>query len=123
MSQFEKVREFHRAFGVPCPETPTILEDKEQWLRISLIKEELAEYVDAVANEDLVEAADALCDLAYVVFGAAACHGFTRFDEMFDEVQRSNMSKLGADGKPIIREDGKILKGPNFFRPNLKQFM
>lgn len=123
MSQFEQVREFHKAFGVADPDKPTLLENKEQRLRISLIREELEEYIEAVTNDDLVEAADALCDLAYVVFGAAACHGFTRFDEMFDEVQRSNMSKLGLDGKPIIREDGKIMKGPGFFKPNLVQFM
>lgn len=123
MSQFEKVREFHKAFEAKISEKPSFLTEDEFRLRMRLIDEELREYQDAYNNDDLVEMADALVDLVYVVLGTAVAHGFHNFDKMFDEVHRSNMSKLGADGKPIIREDGKVLKGPNFFRPQLKPFL
>lgn len=120
---FAKVSEFHRAFGVPNPSEPTTISLGRFELRNKLIEEEYQEYKDAVALGDLSGIADALADLAYVVIGTAVEHGLVRFGEMFDEVQRSNMSKLGADGKPMYREDGKVIKGPNFSTPDLTPFL
>lgn len=121
---FDMITEFHKANGQPAPESPTLLSPYFQALRYKLHSEELlTEYPEAVAECDLVKIADALCDTVYVVIGSAVGHGFTRFDEMFAEVHASNMSKLGADGKPVLRDDGKVLKGPNFFQPNLRKFM
>ena len=119
---FDAVVEFHRAYGVPVPEEPCIPPAEIIDLREALIREELEEYLVAARSGDIVETADALADLAYVVIGSAVAHGLGRFDEIFAEVHRSNMSKLGADGKPIYREDGKVLKGPNFTPPSLAQF-
>ena len=118
MTNFEMVADWHRHFGVPVGESPQMLTPARHKLRVELIREEFEEYTDAVATGDLVGAADALVDLLYVTYGAMVEHGFPA-DTLFAEVQRSNMSKLGADGLPILRDDGKILKGPGFELPNL----
>ena len=118
-TMFEMVNEFHHAYNVPAPKEATLGSREIQQLRYSLIREELEEYLAAVYSGDLIGIADALADLAYVVLGTAAAHGLVRFDEIFAEVHRSNMSKLGDDGKPILRDDGKVLKGPNFKLPAL----
>src|SRR5210317_1400785 len=119
MTNFDMVREFMNAFEQEV-KTKTEMPDKEtQVLRYALIHEELNEFVDAMKKEDLVEVADALTDLLYVVYGAGHAFGID-LDKCFAEVQRSNMSKLGEDGKPIYREDGKVMKGPNYSEPDLK---
>lgn len=115
----EKVTEFHLAYGQAAPDKAIPLPDDILMLRVRLIGEEFSEYREAAFRGDLVEIADALADLAYVVVGTAVAHGLVRFDEIFAEVHRSNMSKLGADGKPVLREDGKVLKGPGFSPPDL----
>ena len=122
VTNFERVMEFHRAFGVKTPDSPEFPDEKIQALRVSLIEEELNELKEAIDAKDLVGVADALTDLYYVVVGAADCFGID-IDACFREVHESNMPKLGEDGKPILREDGKILKGPNYFKPNLKKFI
>lgn len=147
MSSIDKVREFHLAFGHPVAPAPTAATAELRVLRVRLIAEELTElcqalgvtlmisctargsvepYVHVRAEEgvhvDLVEAADALGDLDYVVQGANLVFGFPA-EQVMDEIQRSNMSKLGEDGKPIYREDGKILKGPNYFKPDIKKVL
>jgi len=126
MDYFEKVKEFHIAFGAPAPETPTLYPcktDKENKdlhkLRYDLIAEELEEFKTALNNNDIVEVLDSIEDLIYVCVGAAVSFGLP-LNKGFEEVHSSNMSKLGEDGKPIRRSDGKIMKGPNYFRPNLK---
>lgn len=124
MTPFEMVREFHEAYGVDAPVAPTELAYKRQMLRFSLIEEELREYREAVSVPDnLANVAKELADLLYVVLGTAVEHGMTRFDEVFAEVHRSNMSKLGLDGKPILREDGKVLKGPNYTLADIKHLL
>lgn len=118
---FEMVREFHEKFGHPVKTDGadvTALDERTKALRIALIEEELGELREAVAGDDTVEVADALADLAYVINGFALVAGID-LPEVTREVHRSNMSKLGADGKPIYREDGKILKGPDYFRPDI----
>ena len=120
MTNFGMVSEFMNAFGQEV-KTKTEMPDKEtQVLRYALIAEELNEFVDAMKQEDLVEVADALTDLLYVVYGAGHAFGID-LDKCFDEVQRSNMSKLGEDGKPMYRDDGKVMKGPNFSEPQLEE--
>lgn len=119
-SAYEQVRAFHKAFNLYSPAHPILIRDELVALRIRLIDEELTEYQAAVNNEDLVEIADALADLAYVVIGTAVTHGLTRFDEIFNEVHRSNMSKLGPDGNPLMRADGKVLKSSLFTPPSLR---
>lgn len=121
-TNFEMVREWHEAFGVPAPDKPQDITFNRHTLRVDLIEEELDEYRTAWNQEDLVEAADALADLLYVVYGTAVEHGIN-IDEVFAEVHRSNMSKLGEDGKPIYREDGKVLKGPNFELPKIEEII
>jgi len=122
MTNFDMVRDFMNAFEQEV-KTKTEMPDKEtQVLRYALIHEELNEFVDAMKKEDLVEVADALTDLLYVVYGAGHSFGID-LDKCFEEVHNSNMSKLGADGKPIYREDGKVLKGPDYWKPNLKKVM
>ena len=112
-------REFHETYGLPINDHPTLdVGDKQKKVRIALIEEELSELVEAILSDDIVEVADALADLLYVVSGASHVFGID-LDPVLEEVQRSNMSKLGADGKPIYREDGKVLKGPNFFDPDI----
>ena len=119
------VEAFHKAFGLdvnyqPATDLPTSILD----LRFSLMDEENREYLEAAKNNDMVEVADALGDMLYILCGTIITHGMQDIiDEVFEEIQRSNMSKLGADGKPIYREDGKVLKGPNYFTPNLKSIL
>jgi len=122
MTNFDMVREFMMAFGQEVKNKPENPDTNTQALRYDLIKEELQELWDAQCQNDLIGVADALTDLLYVVYGAGHAYGID-LDKCFEEVQRSNMSKLGADGKPIYREDGKVLKGPNFFQPNLEAIL
>lgn len=119
MTNFESVRKFHTAFGQPVNDTPRIPADERCDLRIELIDEEFKELKDAITAKDIVGIADALTDILYVTYGAGLEFGVD-LDACFAEVQRSNMSKLGEDGKPIYREDGKVLKGPSYSPPDLK---
>jgi predicted HAD superfamily Cof-like phosphohydrolase len=121
----DQVREFHETYGLPVKMAPDISDPKTNELRINLLAEELEELKEALAAGEVVEVLDALTDLQYVLDGAYLSFGLHDVkDAAFNEVQRSNMSKLGEDGKPIRREsDGKILKGPNFFEPDLSQFI
>ena len=121
-SNFQKVKEFMETFGQDVKSSPKLPDQATQQLRVELIHEELTELVDALNNKDIVEVADALTDILYVTYGAGHAFGID-LDTCFDEVQRSNMSKLGEDGKPIYREDGKILKGPNYFAPDLTKYV
>ena len=122
MTNFEKVRLFMKTFGQEVKTKPDLSTDKINQLRISLINEELDEFKEAIKNKDLKEAVDALTDILYVTYGAGHAFG-VNLDLCFDEVQKSNMSKLGDDGKPIYNEEGKVLKGPNYFQPNLSKFI
>ena len=117
-TNFELVEDFMLAFGQLVATTPQLVDRAVAELRISLIEEELDELREAVADNDLVGIADALTDILYVTYGAGLAYGID-LDECFLEVHESNMSKLGDDGKPIYREDGKVLKGPNYFEPDL----
>ncbi len=109
-------------FGQEVKTTPSLSSEKINNLRISLINEELEEFKQAIKNNDLKEAIDALTDILYVTYGAGHAFG-VNLDKCFEEVQKSNMSKLGKDGKPIYNEDGKVMKGPNYFKPNLSKFI
>ena len=116
------VKEFHKAFKLDYLDKPkaNLGADKNK-LRFNLMKEENEEYFEAANNNDIVEVADALGDMLYILCGTIIEHGMQyKIDEIFSEIQNSNMSKLGADGNPIYREDGKVLKGPNYFKPNIK---
>lgn len=119
------VQEFHEAFGLGVKEEPTANIDlKKVQLRYELMKEENEEYLEAVRNGDLLEVADALGDMLYILCGTIIEHGFqNKIEAVFDEIQRSNMSKLGEGGRPLYREDGKVLKGPNYSPPNLKKIL
>ncbi len=119
------VSEFHKAFALGMKETPTAdLGIKKNLLRYELMREENEEYLEAANNDDLVEVADALGDMLYILCGTIIEHGMQhKIEEVFNEIQRSNMSKLGEDGKPIYREDGKVLKGPNYFKPNIQAIL
>jgi predicted HAD superfamily Cof-like phosphohydrolase len=119
------VQEFHSAFGLGIKNDPTAsLGAAKNKLRYELMKEENEEYLEAANNDDLVEVADALGDMLYILCGTIIEHGMQhKIEEVFDEIQLSNMSKLGADGKPVYREDGKVLKGPAYFKPNLKKIL
>lgn len=119
------VHEFHTAFGLGIKHTATAdLGIKKNLLRYELMREENEEYLEAANNNDLVEVADALGDMLYILCGTIIEHGMQdKIVEVFNEIQRSNMSKLGADGKPIYREDGKVLKGPNYFKPNIEAIL
>jgi len=121
-TNYNKVREFMQTFGQAVKDDAEFVDDDVASLRIELISEELEELCEAVEKKDLAEIADALTDLLYVVYGAGAAYGID-LDATFDEVHESNMSKLGEDGKPIYREDGKILKGPNYWKPDLEKFL
>ena len=123
--QLDAVAAFHKAFGVGMSNTPIAHISKEiNELRHKLMAEENNEYLEAANTNDLVEVADALGDMLYILCGTILSHGMQHvIEEVFDEIQNSNMSKLGADGKPIYREDGKVMKGPNYRKPNLKQFL
>jgi len=122
MSNFEKVKTFMTTYGQEVKESASFPEENIIKLRLNLIKEELEEFEQALNDKNLLEVADALTDLLYVTYGAGHSFGIN-LDACFDEVQRSNMSKLGEDGKPIYNEYGKVMKGPNFSKPNLKQFI
>ena len=122
MTNFEKVGLFMKTFGQEIKNRPSLSSEKINNLRISLIEEELKEFKDALFNKDIKEVADALTDILYVTYGAGHAFGIN-LDDCFSEVQRSNMSKLGNDGKPIYNEYGKVMKGPNYFEPDLKKFL
>ena len=122
MSNFSKVGTFMKTFGQEVKTKPSLSGDKINKLRIDLIKEELEELTEALNKKDLLEVADALTDILYVTYGAGHAFGIN-LDKCFDEVQKSNMSKLGLDGKPIYSEKGKVLKGPKYFKPNLSNFL
>ena len=122
MTNFQKVATFMKAFGQEVKLRPSLSTDKINTLRLSLIKEELEELKDAIDKKNLVDVADALTDILYVTYGAGHAFGIN-LDKCFDEVQASNMSKLGNDGKPIYNEEGKVMKGPNYFKPNLNKFI
>ncbi len=119
------VKEFHEVFKTGNNEAPTVeLSEAEIKLRFKLMQEENEEYLAAAEKGDLVEVADALGDMMYILFGTILRHGMQyKIEEVFDEIQRSNMSKLDANGNPIFREDGKILKGENYFRPDIKKIL
>jgi len=123
--KIEAVKEFHEAFGLGIKYKPTAdLGEPKNLLRYKLMREENEEYLEAANNNDLVEVADALGDMLYILCGTILEHGLQhKIEEVFEEIQRSNMSKLGADGKPIYREDGKVLKGPSYFQPNIEQIL
>ena len=122
MSNFEDVKTFMKTFGQIVRTKPQFPDDKTTQLRFKLIKEELNELELAIKANDLKEIADALTDILYVTYGAGYAYGIN-LDKCFKEVQRANMSKLGKDGKPIYNEKGKVMKGPNYSKPNLKQFV
>ena len=122
MTNFEKVKLFMLTYGQEVKTKAGFSDEKTNKLRIELIKEELKELTEAIKQNDLLEVADALTDILYVTYGAGHAFGID-LDKCFDEVQNSNMSKLGEDGKPIYNENGKVMKGPNYFKPNLSQFL
>jgi predicted HAD superfamily Cof-like phosphohydrolase len=122
MSNFNKVGTFMKTFGQEVKTKPSISSNKINKLRIDLIKEELEELQEAMKNNDLLEVADALTDILYVTYGAGHAFGID-LDKCFDEVQNSNMSKLGENGEPIYNESGKVMKGPNYFKPDLSKFV
>jgi len=122
--QLKQLDEFQVAYNSTRNSKPTLIPEDDYSLRYKLGKEELDEYLDACKDGDLIEVADALADQLYILLGTMISHGMGNvIEDIFDEVHRSNMSKLGEDGKPIYREDGKILKGPNFSSPNLSKFL
>ena len=119
------VTSFHEAFGLGIEYKPTAtLPESIATLRFNLMKEENEEYLEAAKDGDLIEVGDALGDMLYILCGTIIAHGFQdKMEAIFDEIQRSNMSKLDENGKPIYREDGKVMKGPNYFKPNLKKII
>ena len=122
MTNFEKVKLFMQTFGQEVKAKANFSDEKTNKLRVDLIKEELEELTKAMDEKDLLEVADALTDILYVTYGAGHAFGIN-LDKCFDEVQRSNMSKLGEDGKPIYNESGKVMKGPNYFKPDLSKYI
>ena len=124
-NELDAVAKFHNAFGIESADSPVVsVPEQTVLLRHNLMKEENEEYLEAAQNNDLVEVADALGDMLYILCGTILSHGMQhKITEVFNEIQRSNMSKLGADGKPIYREDGKVLKGPNYFKPNIASIL
>ena len=122
MTNFEKVGLFMSTFGQEVKKKSELSSEKINLLRLSLIQEELDELIKAIKENDILEVADALTDILYVTYGAGHAFGIN-LDNCFDEVQKSNMSKLGKDGKPIYNEDGKVMKGPKYFKPNLSKFL
>ena len=122
MTNFEYVRKFMETFGQNIREKAEFPDKKIIALRYDLIQEELDELKEAIDNKDIKEIADALTDILYVTYGAGHAFGIN-LDKCFEEVQKSNMSKLGSDGKPIYNETGKVMKGPNYFKPNLNKFV
>jgi len=124
-NKIKAVQEFHEAFGLGVQQQPIAnLSMQKLKLRFDLMDEENKEYLEAAENNDLIEVADALGDMLYILCGTILEHGMQhKIEEVFNEIQRSNMSKLGADGKPIYREDGKVMKGPNYFKPNIESIL
>ena len=122
MTNFDKVGTFMKTFGQEVKTKASFSTDKINKLRIDLIKEELNEFTEAMNNKDLLEVADALTDILYVTYGAGHAFGIN-LDKCFEEVQNSNMSKLDENGKPIYNEHGKVMKGPNYFKPDLSKFV
>ncbi len=122
MTNFEKVGLFMKTFGQDVKTSASFSSKKITDLRLSLIEEELVELKEAIENKNLTEVADALTDILYVTYGAGHAFGIN-LDECFDEVQKSNMSKLGVDGKPIFNDKGKVMKGPNYFKPNFSKLI
>ena len=122
MSNFNKVKIFMETFGQEVKKKPSFSTDKINTLRYELIKEELEELKIAIENKDLLEVSDALTDILYVTYGAGHAFGID-LDKCFEEVQKSNMSKLSDEGKPIYNESGKVMKGPKYFKPNLAKFL
>ena len=122
MSNFNKVKTFMKTFGQEVKTKPSFSSDKINSLRYDLIKEELEELKEAMENKDILEVADALTDILYVTYGAGHAFGID-LDKCFEEVQSSNMRKLGEDGKPIYNESGKVMKGPKYFKPDLTKFV
>ena len=122
MTNFEKVRLFMKTYGQEVKDKAGFSDAKTNKLRIDLIKEELHELTEAMQDENLLEVADALTDILYVTYGAGHAFGID-LDKCFEEVQNSNMSKLGEDGKPIYNEAGKVMKGPNYFKPDLSKYL
>ena len=122
MSNFSKVGIFMKTFGQDVKNKPSFSTDKINKLRLDLIKEELGELTEAIKNKDLLEVADALTDILYVTYGAGHAFGID-LDKCFEEVQNSNMSKLDSNGNPIYNDDGKVMKGPNYFKPDLSKFV
>ena len=122
MTNFEKVGLFMSTFGQDIKKKASLSSDKINDLRINLIEEELNEFKEAVSKKDLKEVADALTDILYVTYGAGHAFGIN-LDDCFEEVQKSNMSKLGDDGNPIYNKQGKVMKGPKYFKPDLKKFL
>lgn len=123
--QLKAVQIFHETYGLGVSqEMKADLGTLKNELRFNLMKEENEEYLEAVQNNDIIEVADALGDMLYILCGTILEHGLQhKIEEVFDEIQRSNMSKLGEDGKPIYREDGKVMKGPNYFKPNFEEIL
>tara|TARA_Y100001958_G_C21185573_1_gene514719 strand:+ start:79 stop:450 length:372 start_codon:yes stop_codon:yes gene_type:complete len=122
MSNFTDVKKFMQTFGQEVKNRPTFPEEKIQNLRIKLIEEELKEFREAIKNKDIIEVADALTDILYVTYGAGHAFGID-LDKCFHEVQNSNMSKLDENGSPIYNKDGKVMKGPKYFKPDLKKIL
>ena len=122
MNKKDMVQDFHSAFGANIGTKPILPDENERELRIKLLREEWEEYLEGETNDDIVEIADALGDMLYIIYGTCVSYGLP-IDEIFKEIHDSNMSKLGEDGLPIRREDGKVLKGPNFFQPKLKEII
>ena len=123
--KIKAVKRFHKAFGIGYKKAPIAkLEASKLKLRFDLMQEENEEYLEAAQNDDLVEVADALGDMLYILCGTIIEHGMQdKITEVFNEIQRSNMSKLGSNGKPIYREDGKVMKGPNYFKPSIAEIL
>lgn len=124
-SKIAAVELFHKSFGLGVSDTQIAdLGQSKNMLRFNLMDEENKEYLEAASDNDMVEVADALGDMLYILCGTIIEHGMQhKIEEVFEEIQRSNMSKLGADGKPIYRDDGKVLKGPNYFKPNIQEIL
>ena len=124
-NKLKAVKAFHNAFGLGVKESPIAkLSHQKLKLRFDLMAEENEEYLEAAQNDDLVEVADALGDMLYILCGTILEHGMQyKIEEVFNEIQRSNMSKLGADGEPIYREDGKVMKGPYYFKPDILKIL
>lgn len=124
-NKISAVQQFHEAFKLGIKHSPTAnLGESKNKLRFNLMAEENEEYFEAAQNNDLIEVADALGDMLYILCGTILEHGMQyKIEEVFNEIQRSNMSKLGADGNPIYREDGKVMKGPSYFKPNIKEIL